>query len=255
MGVTNAWRQQLEDLSLRLNNMTLEISTHRTMMVRILKDIFSDTTIGPFLGFKGGTAVYLFYNLPRFSVDLDFDLLYPDKIDYVFERIENILKQYGQIKDNDKKHESLFFNLSYNNKIDGAQNIKIDINARQFGSRYEVKEYLGIPMKVMIQEDIAAHKIVAMYERGDDTNRDVFDVYFFLKNNWPINREIIEKRTELSYKEVLQKLIESLEKIEDRDMLSGLGELVSSEKEKDWVRMKLRNEVIFLLKLALDNEK
>ena len=41
----------------------------------ILKDIYADITINSLLGFKGGTCAYFFYNLPRFSVDLDFDLL------------------------------------------------------------------------------------------------------------------------------------------------------------------------------------
>ena len=44
-------------------------------MGRILKDIYTDVSIAPLLGFKGGTCAYLFYGLPRFSVDLDFDLL------------------------------------------------------------------------------------------------------------------------------------------------------------------------------------
>ena len=39
-----------------------------------------------------------------------------------------------------------------------------------------------------------------------------------------------------------------------RDMLSGLGELVDTEKEKGWVRTTLRTEVLFFLKLAHDNE-
>jgi len=55
--------------------MSLDIATHNNLLVQILKDIYSDTDISPFLGFKGGTAAYLFYDLPRFSVDLDFDLL------------------------------------------------------------------------------------------------------------------------------------------------------------------------------------
>lgn len=55
--------------------MMLDAAHHKTILIRILKDIYTDTTIGPFLGFKGGTAAYLFYDLNRFSVDLDFDLL------------------------------------------------------------------------------------------------------------------------------------------------------------------------------------
>lgn len=224
-------------------------------MIRVLKDIFSDSTIGPFLGFKGGTAVYLFYHLPRFSVDLDFDLLDIEKREYVFERVRQILAQYGEIKNQDNKYENLFFNLSYANKEAGAQNVKIDISSRQFGSTYEIKEHLGIAMKVMTREDIFAHKIVAMYERGDTANRDIFDVWFFCKNSWPINTRIIEMRTGLAYNVILQKLIDSLEHAANRDILSGLGELLSTEKEKDWVRTKLRTEVIFFLKLALDGEK
>ena len=46
--------------------MTLDIVTHKTMLIRILKDIYTDQDLAPLLGFKGGTAAYLFYNLGRF---------------------------------------------------------------------------------------------------------------------------------------------------------------------------------------------
>ncbi|PIZ76423.1 hypothetical protein COY05_01425 [Candidatus Peregrinibacteria bacterium CG_4_10_14_0_2_um_filter_38_24] len=53
---------------------------HQLIMGQILRDIYSDTEISSLLGFKGGTCAYFFYNLPRFSVDLDFDLLKQDLI-------------------------------------------------------------------------------------------------------------------------------------------------------------------------------
>jgi len=77
--------------------MTLNTITHKNILIKILKDIYTDSTIGPLLGFKGGTAVYLFYNLNRFSVDLDFYLLDAEKEDYVFEQIKKILENYGTI--------------------------------------------------------------------------------------------------------------------------------------------------------------
>ena len=49
-------------------------------MGRILKDVYTDVSIAPLLGFKGGTCAYFFYGLPRFSVDLDFDLFSQDEI-------------------------------------------------------------------------------------------------------------------------------------------------------------------------------
>ncbi|MDD4995591.1 MAG: nucleotidyl transferase AbiEii/AbiGii toxin family protein [Patescibacteria group bacterium] len=234
--------------------MSLDTVKHKNILVRILKDIYTDSTIGPLLGFKGGTAAFLFYDLNRFSVDLDFDLLEESKEDYVFEQIQKILSAYGTIKEAQTKRFNLLFLLSYDDKEIGAQNIKVEINRRNFGSRYEVKAYLGISMKVMVKEDMLAHKLCAMYERIGKTNRDIFDVYYFLHNNWPVNKEIIEGRTGTSYKDFLQKCINSLEKVSDRNILSGMGELLD-EKQKAWVKSKLRAETIFLLKLALDNEK
>lgn len=65
---------------------------------------------------------------------------------------------------------------------------------------------------------------------------------------------IPENRTNMPYKEFLQKNIDLLEKATDRNILSGMGELLD-EKQKAWVKLKLRVETIFMMKLALDNEK
>ena len=48
-------------------------------MLQILRDIYSDLELANYLGFKGGTALMFFHGLPRFSVDLDFNLLKPEK--------------------------------------------------------------------------------------------------------------------------------------------------------------------------------
>ncbi len=234
--------------------MTLNASIHKNILFQILADIYSDNTIGPFLGFKGGTAAYLFYGLDRFSVDLDFDLLDETKEAYIFERVGKIVKKYGLVKEAEIKRFNLLFVLSYNKKEKNAQNIKIEINRRNFGSKYNVKSYLGVSMLVMVKEDMFAHKLMAMYERLGKTNRDIFDVYSFAEDNWPINKEIVEKRSQIPFKEFLQKLIFALEKFNDHNILDGLGELIT-EKQKAWVKTKLKAETLFLLKLALENEK
>lgn len=173
------------------------------------------------------------------------------KKDQVFEKIELIARNYGKIKEHRKKRYNLFLLLSYE---DEAPNIKIEINRREFGSKYEVKSYLGISMKIMVREDMFAHKLVAMYERIGAANRDIYDVWFFLEKDWPINKEIVEKRTEMSFRDFLQKCIEALEKLPDRSILAGMGELLDA-KQKDWVRAELKAETIFQLKLKLENEK
>jgi predicted nucleotidyltransferase component of viral defense system len=52
-----------------------DINRHKFLLLQILKDIYNNVTISSLLGFKGGTALMLFYDLPRFSVDLGFNLL------------------------------------------------------------------------------------------------------------------------------------------------------------------------------------
>lgn len=234
--------------------MALNPAIHKNILIKILKDIYTDGTLGPVLGFKGGTAAYLFYHLNRFSVDLDFDLLDSEKEDYVFEEVKKILEHYGTVKQAEKKRFNLLYVLAYDDKVLGAQNIKVEINRRVFGSTYEVKSYLGISMKIMVREDMFAHKLCAMHERMGKTNRDIFDVWYFLQKEWPVNKEIVESRTGMNFKQFLQTCIDSLDKMTDQNILSGMGELLDA-KQKDWARTKLRSETIFLLKLKLQNEK
>ena len=231
--------------------MTLNVSIHKNILLQILKDIYSDTAIAPVLGFKGGTAAFMFHGLSRFSVDLDFDLLDDAQEENVFVKIEQIAKKYGTIKESRRKKFNILVVLSYEKM---AAQIKIEVNRRVFGSRYELKTYLGVAMQVMEREDMFAHKLMAMHERIGKTSRDIYDVWFFLQNNWLINKGIVEKRAGMSYKELLQKCIAQLENMPERNILRGLGEMLT-DSQKDWAKAKLRADTIFLLKLALENEK
>ena len=231
--------------------MTLDYSKHKAILLQILKDIYSDTSIAPHLGFKGGTAALLFYDLNRNSVDLDFDLLDETKEAEVFEKLQKITASYGTITDSKIKHFNLLNIISY---APGAQKIKVEVNRRNFGSKYEMKTILGISMLVMVPEDMFANKLMAMYERIGKTSRDIFDVYFFFKKNLEINRSIVEARAGMPFKELLAKCIDMLEKMDNKHVLDGLGELLT-DSQKDWAREKLKSETIFLLKLALSNEK
>lgn len=231
--------------------MTLDYAKHKNILLQILKDIYSDTSIAPHLGFKGGTAAMMFYNLPRNSVDLDLDLLDETKEKEVFEKINKIVSNYGTITDSHIQKSNLKNVISHDPK---AQNIKVEVNKRQFGSNYEIKTLLGISMLVMVQEDMFAHKLMAMIERIGKTSRDIFDVQYFAKNNWPINKKIVEERSGLTYKQALEKCITILESMDNKHILDGLGELLT-DSQKNSARAKLKSDTIFLLKVMLDNEK
>jgi predicted nucleotidyltransferase component of viral defense system len=224
---------------------------HQLIMGKILKDIYTDITISPLLGFKGGTCAYFFYKLPRFSVDLDFDLLIvsDENQSLVLEKIVAILSKYGQIKDQYIKRFTVFALLSYG---DDDHNIKIEINVRKLveniKDHYEMKDYLGISMFIAKKDYLFASKLSALTLRNETAMRDIFDIHYFAKNNWDINTEVIKERTGKTIKEYLADCVTFIEKVEDKQMLQGLGELIDSEKEKAWVRTHLKTDSIFMLK-------
>lgn len=234
-----------------IKGMTLDYAKHKSILLQILKDIYSDITLAPFLGFKGGTAALLFYDLNRYSVDLDFDLLDETKEEEVFQKLQKIIGRYGILTDSKRKRFNILNVLSYS---PSAQKIKVEVSLRNFGSKYTLKTILGIPVLVMVEEDVFANKIMAMYERIGTTSRDIFDVYFFFKKNWLMNRRIVEERSGMPYTQLLLRCAEMLEKMDNKHILDGLGELLT-DSQKDWVRTKLKNETIFLLKLASSNGK
>ena len=226
----------------------IDLNRHKFFLVQILKDIYTDIELANYLGFMDGTALMFFYDLPRFSVDLDFNLLDVKKEDVVYRKVRKILLKCGIIFDEAKKFYGPIIVLDYGFK---ERKLKVEISTRFFDNRYEIKNLLGINMKVMVQEDMFAHKLCALLDRNAITNRDIFDCWFFMQKQTPVNKSIIESRMEMSFTGYLQKCIEHLEAISNKGILQGMGELMD-DKMKKFVRLKMRSEVIGLLKFYKD---
>ena len=222
----------------------IDLNRHKFFLVQILKDIYTDIELINCMGFKGGTALMFFYDLPRFSVDLDFNLLNAEKEDFVYRKVRNILLKYGKIFDEAKKFYGPIIVLDYGFK---ERKLKVEISNRLFDNRYEVKNLLGINMKVMVQEDMFAHKLCALLDRDVIANRDIFDCWFFMQKQTPLNKNIVESRMKMPLTDYLQECVERLESISDKGLLHGIGELMDN-KMKRYVRIKMRPEVIELLK-------
>ena len=121
----------MEALLMELNN--------KFLLIQILKDIYSDIELSNCLGFKGGTALMFFYDLPRFSVDLDFNLLHEEQEDLVYAKVRKILLKYGTIFDEAKKYYGPLVVLNYGY---GERKLKVEISNRVFENHYEIKDLL-----------------------------------------------------------------------------------------------------------------
>ncbi|MGF1584798.1 MAG: nucleotidyl transferase AbiEii/AbiGii toxin family protein [Bacteroidales bacterium] len=222
----------------------LEINRHKFFLVQILKDIYSDIELATTLGFKGGSAMMFFYDLPRFSVDLDFNLITRDNQDLVYEKVRSILLKYGKIADEAKKFYGPVLFLDYGA---GERKLKVEISSREFDNHYEIKNFLGINIMVMVEADMFAHKVCALLDRSALTNRDIFDSWFFMQRQTPINTKLVEVRMQMPYADYIQNCIDKLESLSDRGLLQGLGELMDPE-IKTFVKTKLRKEAISLFR-------
>ena len=114
------------------NTPMLNKSKHQLVMRQVLEGIYRDISLAGSLGFKGGTAAMLFYDLPRFSVDLDFDLLVENADEKTWEnlreKIKSIMAELGDVKKADIKRYTVFLLLSYG---DEDHNVKIEISKRK----------------------------------------------------------------------------------------------------------------------------
>lgn len=176
--------------------------------------------------FYGGTALRIFYDLDRFSEDLDFALVSPDKnfdLSAYFSFIEKEVSLYGLnlkvdtkiktkesnissafLKGDTMEHILIFFsesNLQNNSKLlrDIKIKFEIDINPPS-GAEYEIKyKLLPTPHSVRLynKESLFAGKIHAILCRNwshRTKGRDLYDYAFFLSKNIKVNMNLVKSK-------------------------------------------------------------
>ena len=223
----------------------LDWSIHRKYMFDIIKDIYQ-SPLKNSLWFKWWTLCYFLYWLDRFSTDLDFDLL---NLDYknIKPIVREILKKYWVIKDEYDKKFTIFFLLDY---WKDEKNIKIELSKKKsINDEYENINFYWTDIWAMKKNCIFANKLMALHRRMK--NRDLFDVYYFFKNDFPVKEILIEEQTWMSYQELLMKLKQEIpNKFNEKTLLAEVWDLVT-EKQKNFIKTKLVKEVLWYIDFSL----
>lgn len=222
----------------------MDKNKHKLYMAQILSLIFKDKNLCNALAFKGGTSLMFFHNLNRFSTDLDFNLLDPEKIDMVYDKVRAILTRFGTIDDEAKKLYGPVLVLNYGK---GERMLKVEISTRQYPNHYEMRSLAGTDIRVMTMPDMFAHKLCAMGERLSP--RDIFDVYFFLQNHTEINEEIVKLRTGKNVSEYATWCSVHVREASPKLIMQGLGEVLNDTKSKTFVKNKLIDDTSSALEL------
>ena len=214
-------------------------------MAQILSLIFKDKDLCNVVGFKGGTALMFFHNLPRFSTDLDFNLLDVSKQDMVYNKVRQILLRFGTIDDEAKKLNGPILVLNYGK---GERMLKVEISNRQYDNHYETKTLAGTDIRVLTVPDMFAHKLCAMGERLSP--RDVFDVWFFLQQmHASVNKNIIKERTGKTVAEYAAWCSQRVREASPKLLMQGLGEVIDDTPTKNFVKTRLIEETAQALEL------
>jgi len=163
------------------------------------------------LVFKGGTALYKFYNLNRFSEDIDFDVIGKRfDIDKVIKKIIRHLELVGM-------QRTIFEKTENGNEInirfairgplyDGSKNsisrVTINISKRERPishiEKLLVTTYPEIPsfeLSVLDVEEIAAEKIRCILTR--EKPRDIYDLWFLSKKGITIDVPLVDKKLKI----------------------------------------------------------
>jgi len=182
-------KELAEQLSKRLKISTPQIVREEYELI-VLKEIFSGN-LADKLVFKGGTALRLAYDSPRFSDDLDFSLLKNVKT----EDFINVCKEISTNNPNIvlvealKKFNTLFalFKVT-DSSISQNFSIKIEVSTREKNLKKD-KDYSLIVLKSSVSpinliantfslEKILSDKLSIEPKR----TRDIFDIWFIKQN-------------------------------------------------------------------------
>jgi len=176
--------------------------------------------------FYGGTALRIFYGLNRFSEDLDFALLEPNKnfdLSKYFSFIEKEVQAYGLnltiytkektkesnilsafLKGDTKEHILIFFpneSMTNNNQLFKNIKIKFEVDVKPpKGATYELKyKLLPSPHQVKLYDEASlfAGKIHAILCRNWNyrtKGRDLYDYIFYLSKNASVNIELVKEK-------------------------------------------------------------
>lgn len=177
-----------------IENQSNKLKTSKENIAREVYEILilqaiGESNIGKNLVFKGGTALRLAYNSPRFSEDLDFSIIEEISFTDFKNIIEGICSKYKEIELSDLTDKRYTFFAILKIKEDFLPQrfpIKIEISKRKFSSSQKPGFEL-LPLKspflpisvfsnVMSLETILENKLGAVKERIK--SRDLFDIWF-----------------------------------------------------------------------------
>ncbi|MCE8426730.1 MAG: nucleotidyl transferase AbiEii/AbiGii toxin family protein [Candidatus Methanoperedens sp.] len=198
-------RKYYESLSEK-TNFQKDILEKVFRLADLLRTIYDTEFLTDKLVIKGGTAInFIYFNMPRLSVDIDFNFVSGERREDMLKSRENIDKiltkiftMNGYEIEKIKRYALLQYNLKYTNNAGNIDRIKVEINFMERVPVFEIAEkkisIFDIPefkVRTYRLEELFATKLRALLTRT--APRDMFDIYILLKSGFKFDERALKK--------------------------------------------------------------
>lgn len=201
---------------------------------------------GRALAFKGGTALRLFWDLPRYSEDLDFARISPVRPDRILKSFQEIAAAKGwEVTDSAVKRQTVL--CEYRFRWEGPNfHLKAEVSLRGGRPPVAIMPLRGVPVVVLREDRLVSEKLIAFIER--DAARDAFDAWFVLDKRMELDEAALTK-TYGSRARFFALAIRKAENLRPRALANDVGKLIGSD-QREWLRTSFQEDLIRLLHKA-----
>lgn len=243
----------LQDLAIR--KQINELSVYREYFQHLFLSYFYSKKGSDKFLFKGGTALRIIFQSPRYSIDLDFstDLIEIKSIEDLLLEVIRDFNNEGLVISNIPSSEQT--SGGYISFLDFSSQIfspRIQLNIQKKNANYlrgssklVANDFIPpYPIFYLSDEILISEKIEAFLTRENAKERDFFDLYFILNNDYL--RGLIKK--DYLFK---NKILNRLNVLDDGQIRNGLKDLLPINYQSLLINSNLKMQIKRLVELYL----
>ena len=212
--------------------------TQKVLDILCHDDLFKNHDIR----FVGGTALS-YYLEHRLSEDLDFTML-----EFNYKVINDTMLKYSAVRINNNLNEDVAINDGFyasdcyvtyklnDVKIDFFE-APLNVMENEIWNEDNIEYYNNTNLKMLSLKSVLYMKILAFWSRKK--YRDLFDIYYVLKNNYITTEEFLNKYLKYNITYTLENLYEKISsknEFFEKDGDEGLSTLVDNPYPYEWYR-------------------
>jgi predicted nucleotidyltransferase component of viral defense system len=205
---------------------------------------------GSHMAFKGGTALRLFYDLPRYSEDIDYDFLGKISPQEMMAILKSLVeKKKWEITDDAVKYNTILLELRFAGPERNFR-IKIEISTREKVIKTSLKSLRGVPVLTLEPSFLMTEKLITFLERK--AGRDIFDAWYILNNAYPLDEMMLTK-VYGNRPNFIATLLNVIQKADSKKILRDTGKLLSLD-HRNWIKTSFLNDFQRLLSRKLKDQ-